>query len=111
MSKKHKKIFKQKIKEMLSRAERTPAPPSIKPEIEPPILKEESEIPKIEPKTIPQPAPSVAPASIVKSDLKKIALIFGTMILVVILAAFITSKTPWLSVIASKIYNFAQLGS
>jgi hypothetical protein len=111
MAKKHKKFFKQKIKEMLSQTEKVPASSLTKPETTTQISRKESETFKIEPKTISQPLTPVFSIGVVKSDLKKIALLFGVMLVVVILVAFITSKTSWFSILADKIYNIAQLGS
>lgn len=116
MSKKHKKIFKQKIKQLLSEMEREPAQPApipIKPEENLPVQSPEPQPLVSKTVTPPQPetsVPTLVPISIVKAELKKIALIFLILILVVIAAFFISSKTNWLFILADKFYGWAELG-
>ena len=126
MSKKHKKIFKQKIRQMLSEMEKptdSPAQQKETPQVQPvitPVTPQEDfkptpEVPvvKSQPKTPVLSSASnqsIAPVKIVKTDLKKIALLFSVMILVVIAAFLISTKTNWLFNLADKIYNWAQLG-
>ena len=54
---------------------------------------------------------NIIPVSIVKTDLKKIALLFSVLILIVVISFFISAKTNWFFSLADKIYNWAQLGS
>ena len=113
MSKKHKKIFKQKIKEMLSQMEKepkTPLPPPPPTPVQPVTLTPPPQIPEPKPPKISTPVSSVTSLPIVKSDLKKITLTVGIMILILIASFMISLKTNWLFILADKLYNLAQLG-
>lgn len=106
MSKKNKKVFKQQIKQMLSEIDKVGTSPKLSTSV---TTKAVSPV-----VTIPQAVSSnlsIAPVSIVKSDFKKIILLFSIMIVILVAAAFISDKTSYLSIFADKLYNWARLGS
>lgn len=119
MSKK-KKIFKQKIKQMLAEIERKTANTEAtekkretqkEPEIKKPeateIVKEKVEKPKSPPQIS---VSSLTPSTLVLSDLKKIAYLSGGMIFILVVVYLISTKTNWLLFMADKIYKWSGVG-
>jgi len=107
MAKKHKKIFKQKLRQMLVAAEPTPVAQPLQPS-QPLQPTPPSQAPSLRP----SPAPvSLIEPDLIKSDLKKIAFLFLIILAFIVTAVIISDKTNWLSVVADKIYNWAQLGA
>jgi len=107
LSKKNKKIFKQKMRQMLSQMENTV-------EREPQIIaKDPVSAPSAPAAALKPIAPilSLTPVDIIRSDLKKIFFLIVILLLVVVAAAIISDKTTWLTVISDHLYNWAQLGS
>jgi hypothetical protein len=104
MAKKHKKIFKQKLRQMLVTAEPTPVvhpsqPLQATPSPQAPALR-------------PSPTSvSLIKPDLIKSDLKKIAFLFLIILVLIATAVIISDKTNWFSIVADKIYNWAQLGA
>lgn len=115
MSKKHKKVFKQKIKTMLQQAQQGNLPPAIKTVAqEPAKLAAAITGPVAAPVEVSKSMASVlqiAPVEIVRKDLKKIALLVLIMAAIIVGVAIISDKTTWLSVVADKFYGWARLGS
>lgn len=109
MSKKNKKFFKQKMRQMLAAAEGT----AQKKESSSSAVETTQETKKItaEPIVSTAPALSLVPIQIVKADLKKIAFVLLVMLLIIVCATIISDKTTWLSVISDKLYSWSRLGS
>jgi len=116
MSKKR-KIFKQKIREMLQEAEKgivsqIPKAGSEKPLIfqEPSKELEKKNEPKLQKGTTSYGF-SIAPIEIIKKDIKTIAIIFLAITIIIVGVAIISQRTNLISTFADKLYNFAQLGN
>jgi len=113
MSKK-KKIFKQKIRQMLQEAEKGIVSQIPKEEFVKPAGSQEvpeKEIKSEPPKTVVAPNIAIAPIEIVKRDLRKIATTFLIIIVIIIGVAIVAERTNFISIVADKLYNWAQLGS
>jgi hypothetical protein len=109
MAKKNKKIFKQKVRQLLTQGE---APASPKENILPNVAKEK-ELPKTPSLPVAKAAATttlIAP-EIVKADLKKITLLIIILLAIVAGVAIISAKTSWLEVISNRLYNWTQLGA
>jgi len=104
MAKKHKKVFKQKLKQMLVAAESVPVAPSS--QSVPPVSSAQAPVVK----SNSSPILLIEP-DLVKSDLKKIGLLFLIILLLIAATVVISEKTNWLFIVADKIYNWARLGA
>ena len=120
MSKKNKKIFKQKIKEMLAQTEKPLVAQSSVPMSTsqiPTAVQTAQPASQTSTQPITKSAISVAsPSSIisptlVKADLKKIAIVFLIMAAIIVVSIIISDKTNWFSILSDKIYAWAKLGS
>ncbi|MCX6807015.1 MAG: hypothetical protein NT135_02780 [Candidatus Berkelbacteria bacterium] len=112
MSKKHRKIFKQKLKKMLSEIDQ--GMPVKKPlEAKPMVVPEQEEQAPVEisEEKVEKSVFSIASVPHTKHDLKKTAIIFGIMVIVIVAVSIVSVKTSAFSFVADKIYSWAQLGS
>jgi hypothetical protein len=111
VSKKNKKIFKQKMRQMLSQMDNNSA--AKQPQIisKDPVSTSSPVAPvAIAAKSV-APALSLVPVDVVRADLKKIGLLLFIMLLVIVAVTIISDKTTWLTTISDHLYNWAQLGS